>query len=151
VTTLVYRDGILAADTQISYSGTRIPGHAAKIHRLPDGSLYGFTGSLETGELMRRALLNPDPENRPDLKTESYEGFCLTDSGKMLFFEDRGWIPLKLPYIAMGSGKDYAYGALAVGATAIEAVKASMKLDPGTGGKCRHLKWKWWHDQQDED
>jgi ATP-dependent protease HslVU (ClpYQ) peptidase subunit len=147
MTTLVYRDGILAADTQITYGSTRIPGHATKIHKLPDGSLYGFVGSLETGELMRRALLNPDPENRPDLKVDTYEGIVLTATGKMLFFEDRGWIPLKLPYIAMGSGMHYAFGALAMGATASEAVKVAMKLDGGSGGKCKQLKWKWWHDQ----
>jgi ATP-dependent protease HslVU (ClpYQ) peptidase subunit len=148
MTTLVYRDGILAADTQITYGGMRIPGHATKIHKLPDGSLYGFVGSLETGELMRKALLCDDPESRPDLKVDTYEGLILTATGKMLFFEDRGWIPLKLPYIAMGSGMSYAFGAMAMGATAPEAVKVSMKLDGGTGGKCKQLKWKWWHDQR---
>lgn len=40
---------------------------------------------------------------------------------------------------ALGSGEHFAMGAMLAGANAIEAVKVASKLDPGTGGKVRHV------------
>lgn len=143
MTTLVYRDGILAADSKITYGATIMPGGAKKIHKLPDGALYGFVGSLESGELMRRWLL--DREQRfPGIKTDNFEGLIVSIEDGMLFFEDRDWVKIKLPYVAMGSGKEHAYGALQVGASAIQAVKAAMKLDAGSGGRVRSLELEGW-------
>jgi ATP-dependent protease HslVU (ClpYQ) peptidase subunit len=148
MTTLVYRDGILASETRITYGSVTMPGKCKKIHRLPGGALYGFVGSLEVGEIMRRCLLSDNPEERPDLKGEAYEGLVITETGKVLFFENRAWIRLDLPYVAMGSGNSFAYGALAMGASAKQAVQAAMGLDAGSGGKVMTLELKGWKGQR---
>lgn len=153
MTTVVYRDGVLAADTMITYGTTLMPGSTKKIHKLPNGALYGFTGSLEIGEVMRRHLVDVGQtsgvlEDRHDLKDENFEALVVQPDGTTLFFENRTWMILKLPYVAMGSGKDYAYGALELGASAKQAVKAAKALDANTGGRIVTLKAHAWKGSQ---
>lgn len=148
MTTIAYRDGILAADTLITYGTTLMPCKHKKIHKLPNGSLFGFCGSIELGEIMRRSLVNVGQsdgilEDRRDLDKENFEGILVSPDGQTLFFENRSWIPLEVPYIAMGSGKEYAYGALFLGASAKQAVKTAMALDSGTGGRLHSLTIPW--------
>jgi ATP-dependent protease HslVU (ClpYQ) peptidase subunit len=152
MTTLVYRDGILAADTQITYGATLMPGKCRKVHKLPNGSLYGHTGSLEIGELMKRRLIKCCEEAEPvdlhDIKTENYEGVLVGPTGQIMFYENYTWIGLDVPYVAMGSGKEHAYGALQMGASARQAVKAAMALDPGSGGKIQWLEIPYWEGER---
>lgn len=142
MTTVAYRDGILAADTQITYGATLLQGSYQKIHKLSNGALYGFCGSLEAGEFMRRHLIQVGKGKGHlediDLRDENYEAIIVQPDGKTYFFEKRIWSRLKLPYVAMGTGKEHAFGAMFVGASAKQAVKAAIKLDPNTGGK---VKW----------
>ena len=146
MTTLVYRDGILAADSLITYGHTQMPGVAQKIHKLPNGDLYGFVGSLESGEIMRRWLVDEERQSRPigPMKTDNFEALIASQEDGLLFFEDREWVKIRVPYVAMGSGKEHAYGALQVGASARQAVLAAMKLDAGTGGKLKTLEVRNW-------
>jgi ATP-dependent protease HslVU (ClpYQ) peptidase subunit len=153
MTTIVYRDGILASDTQISYGSTLMPGSVRKIHKLSNGALYGFTGSLEVGEIMRRRVTKASDEDGPleeevDLKGEVFEAIIVQPDGQILCFENRIWMEIKCPYIAMGSGKDYAYGALHMGASAKQALKTAMTLDPATGGRIITLPAPLWGGQR---
>jgi len=149
MTTIVYRDGILAADSRVSYGSAIIPGTIRKVQRLSNGALYGFSGSVEVGEIMRRRVSKASDEMAPledevDLKGESFEALIIQPDGGVLCFENRTWMEFKCPYIAMGSGRDFAYGALAMGASAKQAIKAAAALDPGTGGRIVSLKAPYW-------
>jgi ATP-dependent protease HslVU (ClpYQ) peptidase subunit len=150
LTTIAYRDGILAADSQVTWGPTVMPCKLKKISKLPNGALFGFCGSLELGEIMRRHLIDIGSvegggvlEDRRDLDKENFEGVIIQPDGVTLFFENRSWIRLSVPYLAMGSGKEHAYGALDVGASAKQAVKTATKLDPNTGGKIISLSIPW--------
>lgn len=144
MTTLVYRDGILAAETQITYGSTIMPGGVRKIHKLKTGDLYGFTGSLEAGQIMLDWFRDPKP-SLPDIKTDKFEALLVSaKTGKLMFYESQDWIPLDLPYVAMGSGKEHAYGALLMGADAKQAVRVATKLDCNSGGKVNWLELKNW-------
>jgi len=48
--------------------------------------------------------------------------------------------PIVDPYFAVGSGQQFATAAMYMGATAEEAVKVAMALDPNTGGDIQTLK-----------
>jgi ATP-dependent protease HslVU (ClpYQ) peptidase subunit len=142
MTTIAYRDGVLAADSQVTWGPTVMPCKIKKISRLPNGSLYGFCGTVELGEIMRRSLVEIGSaegggvlEDRRDLDKEAFEGVIIQPDGETLFFENRTWIRMDVPYLAMGTGKEHAYGALALGASAKQAVKAAVKLDPNSGGR----------------
>ncbi len=45
---------------------------------------------------------------------------------------------VRLPF-AMGSGREFAYGALSMGASASQAVKIACKYDPRSGGKVKEI------------
>jgi ATP-dependent protease HslVU (ClpYQ) peptidase subunit len=148
MTTVAYRDGILACDSLVTWGPTLMPCKMKKIHKLPNGALFGFCGSLELGEIMRRSLISIGQadgvlEDRRDLDKENFEGVLIQPNGETMFFENRSWIYLEVPYFAMGSGKEHAYGAMHVGASAKQAVKASKALDPGTGGRIHWLSIPW--------
>jgi ATP-dependent protease HslVU (ClpYQ) peptidase subunit len=145
MTTIAYRDGVLAGDTLLSYGPTQMPGHFRKVHKLGNGALYGFAGSAEVGEIMRRRLINIGQndgilEDATDLKGEPFEAILVQPDGETFFFENRTWCRLEFPYVAMGSGKEHAMGAMHVGASAKQAVKAAITLDSATGGKVQ------WHE-----
>jgi hypothetical protein len=127
-----------------------MPCKLKKISKLPNGALFGFCGSLELGEIMKRHLINIGSnegggvlEDRSDLDKENFEGIIIQPDGTTLFFENRTWIRLSVPYLAMGSGKEHAYGALYLGASSKQAVKAATVLDPNSGGKIITLSIPW--------
>jgi hypothetical protein len=99
---------------------------------------------------MRRWLLDEDRHSQPfpKMNTESFEGLIISEEDGILIFENRDWIRVNMDYIALGSGAVFAYGALEVGASAKQAVKAAMKLDPNTGGRVQTLEFKAWKGEE---
>jgi len=138
VTTIAYRDGVIAADSLITQNGTRI-GTVAKIVRVPGGGLAGVAGELGG---MARFLdwARSGAEGELTFSTCEIDGFLVTAEGQVLVTTDSGgMVKIKQPFHAVGSGRDFARGALAAGATAVEAVKIAMKFDTQTGGRVRSL------------
>jgi ATP-dependent protease HslVU (ClpYQ) peptidase subunit len=57
-------------------------------------------------------------------------------AGKIVVFEQSHYgYEVTDPFVAIGSGAAAALGALYVGATPVEAVRAAAKVDPYTGGR----------------
>jgi ATP-dependent protease HslVU (ClpYQ) peptidase subunit len=137
MTTIAYRDGILASDTQVTHGPTIMKSKCRKVFKLPDGSLYGHTGSLEAGELMRRSLVSG--EAPPNLTSDAFDGIMIRPNGQTFFYENKAWVKLKVDFCALGSGKEHAYGAMAVGASAEQAVHAAITLDPVSGGRVQYV------------
>ena len=135
MTTIVFRDGVLAADTR-SIRGDRItPGIARKIGRNPDGTLWAVTGELAEAMAFVRDVQDgvPKPRKIPDtatvilIKPTGLNGVVQVNEGE-------GWFEYgDIPFVAFGSGMAPALGALYQGATAEEAVRIAAKVDPGTG------------------
>jgi len=130
VTTVAYRDGILAADRQCSYHCMPV----AKIRRLKDGSLVGMAGN---GPACEEAVSWLDCGGQKPVidKDRPFTLLRLYVNGRVEKIEDLNYpLQILLPYFAIGSGADYAMGAMAHGATAEEAVLIATKHDESTGG-----------------
>lgn len=62
------------------------------------------------------------------------EGLVLSEDGKLWTFSNASnWFRIDQDYYAIGSGMNFAMGAMADGASAYDAVKIAAKLDPSTG------------------
>jgi hypothetical protein len=137
MTTIAYKDGVIAYDGRVSARGTIIYDDFDK-KRERDGVLFFGTGSTSDINDLVAAYFG-----------ESIAGECgaaamvLHDDALMLVsYEDgklfRSPILFDRPY-AIGSGTDHAYTAFDMGATAYQAVEMAAKRDTGTGGLIRTL------------
>jgi len=145
VTTIAYRDGIIAADSRETWeceiAGIAVFNRCTKLTRYDDiGAIIGTQGESFPGlvaedwyvdnERSTNGVEKPDFSGEEDftLLILSRDGLTIMDC----------WLrPCKVneKYFAVGSGSKVALGAMYMGATAEEAVKAASKIDPFTGGK----------------
>lgn len=137
LTTIAYRDGVLAADTLAS----SIPGldRVTKLKRRGD-AIYGVSGSLLDCQALVDWYFGPRDappkyflvgDERPDAAL-----LVMHDDGRVYA---SGWggyaTELTNSYAAIGSGSEYAVGAMYMGANAIRAIQAAMRHDNNTGGE----------------
>ena len=133
MTTAVYRDGVLAADSVV-FDRDCYCGDVVKVRK---SGLYLMTaaGSLACVLKFFEWVERGRPEtkdDRPRLSSD-FEGLCVNSCGDIMWYgEDLIGQPIKSPYIAIGSGFKIAMGALAMGATAQQAVEVCCDLDAYT-------------------
>lgn len=136
MTTVTYRDGIMAADSR-AFSGDRSPiGFKDKVHRLADGTLVGISTTVVGAD---KALVHWVEKGRLPAATDKLDNFMVLmvkPNGQVFYARDQLlWTgPLSAPFYAIGSGGDYALGALSMGATAVQAVEKAIQMDPWSGG-----------------
>ena len=137
MTVIVWDGKTLAADRQIGYGGaTRA---TTKIFRV-GSTLVGFSGNasiamqvlqwLKDGAQADKYPNTSDPENDSVLTT-----IIITSDGRVSQLE-RTPYPINLSdndFYCIGAGADFAYGALAMGATAREAVEVANKYSQYCG------------------
>lgn len=138
MTTIAYRDGVLAADTRCVRRGTI--GVARKLF-CGAGWIAGACGEAsDIHHFMRWYQAGADLDNLPtflmygDEETPSVEALIVTRGGVERWTHHFQPTPVLDPYCAVGSGEQFATAAMYMGATAEEAVRVAMALDPGTGG-----------------
>lgn len=146
MTTIAYRDGCLAADTLVSVQ-THRDGYATKIAKLGP-YLAGASGyhamTLKFLDWFRMGMpadRTPEMGMNRDEKYDTY-GHIFCPDGLIVTFSPLGWTKRRAPYYATGSGCDYAYGAMSMGATAEEAVRAALVHETASGGPITVL-WHW--------
>lgn len=143
MTTIAYRDGVLASDSRATIGSTIVPEKADKVFQLADGGAVAITGSYNTAmELVRWLALQAtgaDEEelgHRPALDKESTVIHLRPDGVVMVYDGGRyDATELRAQYFAWGSGSDIALGALWMGADAKTAVQAAIALNIHTGGE----------------
>jgi len=141
MTTIAYRDGFMAADSLIT-GGTIRVGATTKIGRLPQGGLYGCSGWIALLEVVVPWLEKGAPlADRPKLPDDAdfhmlvaWPSGIVTDVDKRL-----QRIDLDGEFFASGSGYEIALGAMAMGATARQAVEIASRFDIYTGGRISTL------------
>lgn len=138
MTTVAYRDGVLAADSR-AYSGDKVPiGTKAKIHRLEDGTIYGISTNNVGGDAVLRRWVEGGclPADSGDLKPDSFELLVVRPSGEVFYANGNLDLtgPLSAQFWSIGSGNEYALGAMARGADAEDAVRVGCELDPWSDG-----------------
>ena len=134
--TVIAWDGkTLAADRQMTWNDMRTT--VCKIQRMPNGEVIGATGdSAKALGMLQWYERGAKPEAWPEWQTaEDYARLIVARPGKRLVYFD--WIPVEQPifdpFMAFGSGRDYAMAAMAMGADAVKAVEITNQFCASTG------------------
>ena len=139
MTTIAYRDGIIAADSRTTWNG----GHLGDVTKIAKNGkiLAGSAGSASQCKLFLDWVLSGMMGDQPKLVADDYEldAFVALPDGKIVFFNGQSSFPLKARFYACGSGYQYALGAMSMGATAEEAVRIAAQHDTKTGGEIQTL------------
>lgn len=140
MTTVVYADGEIASDTLACWGSNR-DGHMTKIARR--GSvLAGVSGAANACKAFLdwfNGGLKGDPPQMPEGERTSF-GLIVTPDDWVLLYGPHGWEMTRNPNVCMGSGAEFAQGALAMGADARRAVEVAMIYDTKTGGEITVLR-----------
>lgn len=161
MSTISYKEGIVAADTRSVNSQGAIFDNMQKLFILPDNTAIAIIGQYESGFPFYNWL------NRLYRKdAAAYKAFCadpnseidgkptLSDQGNVIWFtsssiyefNDVGWSRIADPSarhpieLSWGSGSSFALGAMKQGADARTAVEVAMSLDVYTGGEVMYHK-----------
>lgn len=138
MTTIAYRDGVMAADTR-AYGGDKTPvGWKQKIRLLESGTLIGCSSNTpgQPEAVLAWFERGADQADRPQFGECKFRFIAVRPDGTALLGENSFFLagPLQGDYFAIGSGEEFALGALFMGATAEQAVRAAAALDVWTGG-----------------
>lgn len=149
MTTVVFKDGVMACDSCYSYNGA-VDTLSRKIYRLKSGGLLGQSGANDGRELIKLFEHVRTPRHMPLLSKLleirlDFLGLLVLPSGAMfkiattfvspdnwdttLEKEDLGAWQVEMPFAAIGSGGDVAIGAMAAGRNARQAVAIACRYD----------------------
>ena len=140
MTTIAYRDGILASDSRLTFKSNVTTDKCKKIWRLSDGTLFGASGDNEGGLALLKAL-----KDGREIGPKSDREFCgvrIIPKGRIYTTEGLVWARWPEPFIAIGSGGKYARAAMLAGASAVEAVRIGIASDVYSGGRVQTLRLK---------
>lgn len=131
VTTIAYRDGVLAADTLMTANGMRA-GDQVKIMRR-GRLIIGFAGASRNFEAFRNWLASGATGA---FSSEDGNVFIIPPDGCPVVWGD-GDTPWRetAPFWALGTGEAVAMGAMQAGSSAEDAVRAAIALDVNSGGE----------------
>ena len=150
MTTIAFKDGTIAADSQETHGDGRIA-ECKKLYSI-GGTIIGTAGDSYTGLIFvdwfeRGARM----EDAPDLShVQSDEDFeCIVIENKDTIYTINRFFqkyPTEMPdgFYALGLGSSYAMAAMEMGADARKAVQIAAKYDAYTGGRIKTLKVKDW-------
>lgn len=141
MTTVAYRDGVMAGDTMTSSGGTLIATRS-KVHVI-GGHLVGTAGEAAMALMfLEWFAINHTPGRRRQARPphwptgDRFEAVTVGADRVVTHWSDRLHpIVLSARFHAIGSGLQLAFGAMAAGATAAQAVKIAMQFDPFTAGE----------------
>ncbi|WKW89021.1 peptidase HslV family protein [Pseudomonas phage LSL4] len=139
MTTIAYKDGIIATDGRITQGGVITDEDAEKRLEV-NGIVFWLSGAVCDWKVIAEAYVNGDGMEDQELKVS---GLVLDGDGLHFISWDGGIysekVNLERPRAA-GSGTQFALGAMMAGASAEEAVEAAKALDIYSGGTVRSYK-----------
>jgi len=142
MTTIVYKDGVIACDSRQTEYDRIINDSANKIEIYRD-AIFVFAGNVDTIQECVKYFF--DEISSFTRNSGTCSGLCYynTDLIKLGYNEDNGyWQQIwdkNVPY-TLGSGRDHAMTAIDLGCSPKEAVKMAMKRDSSSGGRIREIK-----------
>jgi hypothetical protein len=137
MTVIVYRDGVMASDTMGSRANIKAYGFV-KMAVGVDGAVHGGSGDWckisKYMDWVRGGYVGECPA--PEANDEGSCDFhvLIADAGGCSVLTHKGREPSP-EYAATGSGLEIAYGALFMGASAADAVRAAIHHADGCGGE----------------
>ena len=100
-------------------------------------SIVGVAGEASEGLIFVDWLKSDTKDVKPEL-SDGFDAMVLTDKGVFWYGQRLVAIECGIPS-AIGSGGDYAMGAMMAGSTPKKAVEIAKKLDPGSSGPVKEL------------
>lgn len=135
MTVIAYIDGVLAADRQSNFAGARAS--TRKLYRTASGLILGGSGDSHQLREMHEWFENGRQKETLPSFQKSAETCCeiLCIENRKIWFYGNSHIPLQIhqKYWALGSGRDFALGAMACGKSAYMAVKIANLFSTGCG------------------
>ena len=143
MTTIAYKDGIVAYDSRITEGSFVVDNNCDKMRKV-QGLTFFVCGDVAGENALIRSYVN-GACTEEDAETAAHSMAWVVDGGiiyRLLTLEGELYIEPQRPgnHIALGSGTPFAIGAMDAGASAMEAVKIAAQRDVATGGKIRT--WK---------
>lgn len=143
MTTVAFRDGVLAFDSRVSDSvhvGWKNKGRHTKKYIMAG---CGLCDDIEAAmDWIEETDGKISEKSKYDIQSRELECelIVINKEGKVMFYGTRMYpVTIDAPYYATGSGSLLALGAMAVGATSKQAVEAAIKHDLYSGGTVRTL------------
>lgn len=139
MTTVAFKNGVLAADTLMTAGNERM-GHLTKVFKI-GGALVSGCGSLSACQAFFQWVRSGMPDDQDPTSFFKDEEDDTRGVGIMItkdtILEITGWGLINYPVqtAAWGSGSAFAKGAMAWGASAEESVLSAMEWDTSSGGK----------------
>lgn len=131
MTTIVYRDGIVAADSQLSTGGDwSSPWPAKKLERHGD-DILGLCGDWAAVRVLKAWVLGGFEGDQPTV------GNCTLvqiTPDQLICYSQGAMILEPGEFLSWGSGAPVAMAAMLAGASAKEAVRIACQLDPWSSG-----------------
>jgi len=133
MTTIAYRNNMLVADTASWDANGVYFGKSSKLFKLNDGRLLGTAGSYSMAVRVV-AWLNGEGERpvcREDRRTDRFQGLVITQDARVFHIDEslEEAEIMDCPFVAIGSGRELALGAMAMGGTAVQAVAIACEFD----------------------
>lgn len=130
MTTIAYRDGVMAADSGVWFGDGLAP-WGRKIVVDTEGTLYGVCGNagqcndfiewVVAGSVGERPAADKMPEGG-----SSYLVMKVTQGGPVRILTAHGTEVYAAPYFSIGAGNTAALGAMFCGASAVRAIEAAI-------------------------
>lgn len=147
MTTVAYRDGVIAANHGGSMADVKDAGSTVIFRPEDCGCLIGVSGNLEDALDWRNWYLNgrsrkevPQPIRHTDKDHPDFTGMVITPNRSIeIWTQYYQPIPISGGIWAIGSGRMFAMGAMMNGASARESVLIARDLDPYTWGDVESL------------
>jgi ATP-dependent protease HslVU (ClpYQ) peptidase subunit len=140
MTTIAFRDGVVASDSRCETGGW-IAGHAiAKLRKSKtNGCVFAITGDAANATKLMNALIDI-PDGQPPNLGENSRVVCFSADSKITVYEGNGSFEVICEFTAFGSGAPAALAAMMMGADARQAVEIAASIDPYTGGEIITMK-----------
>lgn len=143
MTTIAYRDGVMAADSGVWFGDGLAP-WARKIVRDAEGTLYGVAGNAGQASdfiewVLAGSVGEPPAAEKQDDGVSSFIVMKVTRGGPVRILTAYGCEVYAAPYFSIGAGNVAALGAMFCGASAQRAIEAAIAHASGAIGPVQFM------------
>lgn len=131
MTTIAWDGRTIAADRRLGGWQT-----ANKLFRLRDGTIFAGAGRMDdVAEVLAWLQGGRKPDDKPEIEPDDSEFFIVQPDGKAYWLTTPFLRSVKIEdqFYAIGSGAEFAIGAMRAGVSAKRAVEIACTCDPQTG------------------
>jgi ATP-dependent protease HslVU (ClpYQ) peptidase subunit len=131
LTTIAYKQGILATDTQLTWGNERH--YTSKVKTLPTGIIIACSG-IAASERRAHEIFSDANWRSLDLseKAKSFSAMLFINCELYLLTGNYIPIPITDRFFAIGTGAPYALAAMSLGCSAHDAIKLAADFDVNT-------------------